>query len=200
MPDRLILASASPQRKQLLNGLGLSFDVIPSTVSEEQHTEKNPGKRAVDLAVLKAKNIAQKYDGAWVIGCDTLVLAHNGTLLEKPKDAEDARRMIAMQSGKTSVVHSGLCLQAPDGRSMHDLSSSSVHFAALTEEQIDWWVQTNLWSERSGAFQIDGLGQLMIERIEGDWTSIVGLPVFLLGTMMHAMNYSDQRMAPSEQR
>ncbi len=184
MPHHLILASASPQRKQLLSGLGLAFDVIPSTVSEEDHPEGDPARRAVDLAVLKAKDVAAKNPDSWVIGCDTLVVADDGTLLEKPMDADDARRMIRLQSGRTSTVHSGLCLVGPDGTHQENISSSSVHFARLTEREIDWWIGTKLWRDRSGSFQIDGPGQLMIERIEGDWTGVVGLPVFLLGKMM----------------
>ncbi len=194
MSHQVILASASPQRKQLLAGLGLQFDVIPSTVSEQDHPEGDPARRAVGLAVLKAKDIAAKNPHSWVIGCDTLVVAEDGTLLEKPLDADDARRMIRLQSGHTSVVHSGLCLVGPDGTHQEDISSSSVHFASLTEHEIDWWIGTKLWRDRSGSFQIDGPGQLMIERIEGDWTGVVGLPVFLLGKMMMGKGFKIARL------
>jgi septum formation protein len=180
---RLILASASPQRRELLKGLGFSFDVIPSSVEESACTEKDPVARAVVLARLKAEDVHAKHPDACVIGCDTLVVSSDGALLEKPVDAADAEKMLRLQSGAVSIVHSALCVigsrAAEEG-----ISSSRVHFKKLSEENIAWWISTNQWKDRSGAFQIDGRGQLMIEKIEGDWTGVVGLPVFLLGELM----------------
>ena len=101
--------------------------------------------------------------------------------------------MLRLQSGRTSVVHSGLCLVVPrEGEKQHFLrgiASTRVTFARLSEETIRWWIGTGLWKDRSGAFQIDGPGQLMIERIEGDWTCVVGLPIFLLGQMLAEAGY-----------
>jgi septum formation protein len=181
--ESIILASASPQRKSLLTGLGVQFSVIPSLVNEEACTELNPAARAQLLAREKAREISERHRGQWVIGSDTLVVASTGERLEKPIDEQDARRMLALHSGQTSTVHSGLAVIRPDGATFDGLSSSSVLFRPLTGKDIDWWIQTGLWKDRSGAFQIDGLGQLMIEKIEGDWSSIVGLPVYLLGRL-----------------
>ena len=179
----VILASASPQRKTLLEGLGLTFEVLPSSVDERDCREKNPAKRAVLLASLKAKDVRGQAKGKWVIGCDTLVEAHDGTILEKPVDALEARQMIDLQSGRTSLVHSGLSLISPDGKEVKDISTSSVRFKKLSREEVDWWIEKGLWQGRSGSFQIDGLGQFLIEHIEGDWTSVVGFPVFLFGQL-----------------
>ncbi len=179
----LILASTSPQRRSLLSGLGVSFEVIPSTVDEDIHPERDPAKRCVTLARLKAENVAYAHPGSFILGADTLVVSQSGELLEKPADADEARRMLRAQSGGLSIVHSAVCLIDPDGRLHEGLDSSSVHFAVLTAEDIEWWIRTDLWKGRSGAFQIDGLGQLMIERIEGDWSGIVGLPVYLVGQL-----------------
>jgi septum formation protein len=181
--ESIILASSSPQRKSLLEGLGLTFSVIPSQVNEEACTEMDPAKRAQLLAREKAREVSERHRGQWVIGSDTLVVSSTGERLEKPVDEQDARRMIELHSGQISVVHSGLALIRPDGSMFDGLSSSSVTFRTLSDQDIDWWISTNLWKDRSGAFQIDGLGQLMIERIDGDWTSIVGLPVYLLGRL-----------------
>lgn len=180
----LILASASPQRKTLLQGLGLKFEVIPSGIEEDDHPESNPAERAKDLARLKALDIVKKNKGAVVIGCDTLVVSSKGTLLEKPTSPDDARRMINLQSGKTSVVHSALCVVDASGKTHEGLSSSDVTFKSLSDDEIEWWIGTKLWKDRSGSFQIDGPGQLMIEKIEGDWTGVVGMPVFLLGELL----------------
>ncbi len=179
----LILASASPQRAALLAGLGLTFSAIPSRIEEEMCTERDPAQRAVRLAREKAQEVGERHRGEWIIGCDTLVVAPDGSLLEKPLDEADARRMLVLQSGGTSIVHSGLAVLSPAGVMMDGLSSSSVTFKSLSADEIDWWLRTDLWRGRSGAFQIDGLGQLMIERIEGDFTSIVGFPVFLFGEL-----------------
>ncbi len=186
MTPRIILASASPQRKTLLEGLGVNFDVIPSSVDEDGHPEKSPLERSVILAKLKAEDIAAKHKGAIVIGCDTLVVSYAGELLEKPRDPADARRMLEAQSGAVSVVHSALCIIDAEGNAHEGVSTSSVRFKKLTPKDMDWWIGTNLWRGRSGGFQIDGPGQLMISDIEGDWTGIVGLPVFLLGELMKA--------------
>ena len=178
----IVLASASPQRKSLLEGLGIEFTVDPSSVDEAACTEQDPVKRAMLLAELKAKDRAAVHSDSLVIGCDTLVVSAAGELLEKPVDSADAERMLREHSGSVSTVHSGLCV-VQGGTTVSDVSSSQVHFAELSEDEINWWVGTKQWQGRSGGFQIDGAGQLMIRHIEGDWTSIVGLPVFLLGTL-----------------
>lgn len=185
----LILASTSPQRKQLLESLGLTFEIVPSAVDEDAHPEQNPAQRAPTLARLKAEDVAIQKQGCFVLGADTLVVSAAGTLLEKPKDEEEARAMLEEQSGATSVVHSALCLIDPKGELYEGLNSSSVTFKKLSTAEIDWWISTNLWQGRSGGFQIDGLGQLMIEKIEGDWTGIVGLPVFLFGELAHKAGF-----------
>jgi septum formation protein len=154
--------------------------VEPSTVDERACPQPEPARRAVELARLKAEDVASRHQDAYVIGCDTLVVAHDGTLLEKPEHADDARRMLTLQSGHASIVHSGLCVIAPGGASVDGLSSSTVVFADLSATDIEWWIRTELWKDRSGSFQIDGPGQLLIERLEGEWASVVGLPIFLL--------------------
>lgn len=187
--SRLILASASPQRKTLLEGLGVQFEVIPSGIEEDDHPEFDPLQRSKDLARLKAKDIAAKNKGAVVIGCDTLVVSGAGELLEKPKDEADARRMIKVHSGATCLVHSAVCIVDANGGIHEDVSTSSVTFKKITDTEIDWWIATKLWQGRSGGFQIDGPGQLLISHIEGDWTGIVGLPVFVLGQLLEKAGY-----------
>ena len=105
-----ILASQSPQRREILDRLGVSFKVISPPFDESSVHEKNPIKRASLLAEGKAASVAKDYPDEWVIGVDTLVVAENGELLEKPVDEADARRMLLLHSGKTSLVHSALCL------------------------------------------------------------------------------------------
>ncbi|OGJ79002.1 septum formation protein Maf [Candidatus Peribacteria bacterium RIFOXYC1_FULL_58_8] len=182
---KLVLASASPQRRQLLEGLGVPFEVYVTGVEDESDvTHRDPVERAQFFAHLKAERAHSVHPHAWIIGCDTLVMASDGTLLEKPRSADEARSMIRLQSGKISLVHSGLCVLDPKGEAQEGMSTSSVTFKRLSPQEVDWWISTKLWEGRSGSFQIDGLGQMMIERIEGDWSSVVGLPVFLLGELL----------------
>jgi len=181
--EPLILASASPQRAQLLKGLNIPFVVEVSQVNESVHQEADPVVRAKALAKMKAEEVASRFPNRHVLGCDTLVVSSQGNLLEKPTNAEDAVRMLRLHNGNTSVVHSTLCLITPKGI-FEEIDSSKVTFNKLNEDDIRWWISTNLWKDRSGSFQIDGPGQLMIERIEGDWTGVVGLPVFLFGKML----------------
>jgi len=179
----IILASASPQRKSLLENIGLSFTVEPSRIQEEECPEHSPRKRAQLLAGLKAHDVAARNPGSWIIGCDTLVVAQDGTLLEKPHDARDATQMLLKLSSALCSVHSAVCLISPTGDAFADISTSIVGFRALSTEDIDWWIASGLWKDRSGSFQIDGPGQLFISRIDGDWTGVVGLPLFLLSEL-----------------
>jgi len=189
MKPPLILASTSPQRKTLLESLELPFEVIPSAVDEAQCAEQDPEQRARQLACLKAREVASRVQGAFVIGCDTLVVDPHGALLEKPVDEQEARAMLKQQSNGISIVHSGLCVLTPDGVEHRGIASALVRFRALSKADIDWWIATRLWEGRSGGFQIDGPGQLMIQHIEGDWTGIVGLPLFLLGELLVEAGY-----------
>ncbi len=192
MERTLILASESPQRRKFLEELGWPFVVMPSHFDEDGHPESDPPTRALTLARHKAETIAREHPDSVVIGCDTLVQAPDGSVLEKPRDAADARRMLDLHSGRVSVVHSGLFIVHGE-RSVDGLSSSSVHFAELSEETKQWWIDSGLWKSRAGGFQIDGPGQLMIRRLEGDWTSVVGLPVYLLGTLLTQIGWHQPR-------
>ena len=188
--SQLVLASASPQRKRLLEGLNISFAVHPSALDESQCTEADPLARCAVLAKLKAQAVAGEYPDSFVLGCDTLVVASDGTLCEKPADADAARAMLQLLSGGTCVVHSALHLIAPDGNEHDGIDSTQVTFRKLSDDDLDWWVSTNLWQDRSGGFQIEGKGQLLAEKLEGDWTGVVGLPVHLLGRMLDEVGFT----------
>ncbi|OGJ72573.1 septum formation protein Maf [Candidatus Peribacteria bacterium RIFOXYC1_FULL_54_13] len=183
MSTLFVLASASPQRRLLLQGLGLDFIVCASEKAESVCMEADPAERAKILARLKADDVSTQYPDAWVLGGDTLVVSSRGELLEKPLNADDARRMLRLHSGSVSAVHSTLCLRSPAGEFYEGLSTSKVYFRELSDEDIAWWIGTELWRDRSGAFQIDGQGQLLISHMEGDWSGVVGLPVFLFGEL-----------------
>src|SRR3989338_10772228 len=123
--NSLILASASPQRKTLLAGLGITFEVIPSAVDESAFGERDPVRRAELLSTLKAREVASRHPSSIIIGCDTLVVSAGEEILEKPRDAQDALRMLRLQSGRTSIVHSGVTVIS-GGKEFSGISSSSV--------------------------------------------------------------------------
>lgn len=190
MSQHLVLASASPQRKRLLEGLGLTFEVHPSNFDESTCTKTDPIERAKHQAYHKAMDVNKRFADSFVIGCDTLVVSQDGVLLEKAPDEDAARVMVGKLSGKVCNVYSALSVVDPQQIHHEGVSSSVVRFKELSDAEIDWWIGTQLWKDRSGSFQIDGPGQLMIEEIQGDWTSVVGLPVFLLGDLLRESGYS----------
>ena len=189
MSQHLVLASASPQRKRLLEGLGLHFEVHVSGFDESTCTKTDPIERAKHQAYHKAMDVNAQFADSFVIGCDTLVVSQNGDLLEKAPNADAAREMMSKLSGKTCTVHSALSVVDPQQKHHEGVCSSQVTFKALSNEEIDWWIATGLWKDRSGSFQIDGPGQLLISHLEGDWSSIVGLPVYLLGDLFKRAGY-----------
>lgn len=186
--EPLILASASPGRAMVFRRLGLPFEVVPSTVDEPAIPEPVPSRRAQLLARLKAEEVAASRPGHIVIGCDSVVETASEVLLEKPTDAADARRMLELLSGKTAHCHSGVCVIG-NGQTAAGLCTTLVTFAELSPEMIDWWVAQGGWEGCAGAFQIEGRCQLLISKIEGDFTSVVGLPVYVLGTLLKEVGY-----------
>src|SRR3989344_3769964 len=177
-----ILASQSPQRKAILQRLGVPFEVIPSNVDESSIIELDPIRRALFLAEAKAEAVSKDHPDWWVIGVDTLVVSADGELLEKPADENDARRMLRIHSGRTSIVHSGLSIQR-NGKVHTDVSTASVYFRPLTEGDIEWWISTGLWQDRSGAFQIEGEGEKLIKHFSGELETIIGFPMSLFKRM-----------------
>jgi|SRR3989344_3090780 len=182
--SRLILASGSPQRKRLLEEMGIEFQMCPSMVDELSCTEHDPRTRAMVLACMKARDIQKQFPNDFILGCDTLVVTHDGVLLEKPCDVSDARRMLLLQSGKTSTIHSGLCMISPhQERTMVD--SPRVLFREFRDDDIAWWMETGKWEGGSGAFRVEEFEERgLIDHIEGDRTAVIGLPMTLMRTIL----------------
>jgi septum formation protein len=184
-----LLASESPQRKRILASLGVECAVIPHGFDESSIHEKNPEKRARILAEAKARAVSSNHPDQWVIGMDTLVVSRGGELLEKPLCADDARRMLRLHSGNTSTVHSAICMMhtaraASKPPIRHTgMSSTYVTFKNLAEEDIEWWIATDLWNDRSGGFQIEGEGQKLITHVDGEYETVVGFPVHIFRDM-----------------
>lgn len=185
----LVLASASPRRKQLLEQLGLSFEIFPSVVDETPDPSLEPADLARGLAEAKASQVARRLAGgpkdqALVIGADTIVII-DGEVLGKPADADDARRMISRLAGRTHRVITGVALCRPfTGETMVEHEETLVWIRPLEPHQIASYVATGEPMDKAGAYAIQGLGSALVYRIEGCYYNVVGLPVPRLVTML----------------
>ena len=172
---RVILASKSPRRQELLGLIFPSFDIVPA-VGEEIIPEGTPAHKASELlAVQKCREVAEKYPSALVIGCDTTVVLGD-EILGKPADNADAARMLRELSGSTHKVISG-CAVSLQGELISFSQETSVTFRKLTEAEISAYVATGEPSDKAGSYGIQEKGSLLVEKIEGDFFNVVGLPV-----------------------
>ena len=171
---RFILASQSPRRKELLTRAGYRFDIIVSEVDETIPDGLSPSEAVLLLARRKAEAVSAQYPGAVVVGCDTVV-ALNGQILGKPVDAADAKAMLSSLSGNTHTVFSGVCIT--DGaRNEAFYTATDVTFYPLPEKTVDSYIATGEPMDKAGAYGIQGLGCVLVERISGDYSNVVGLP------------------------
>lgn len=177
---RLCLASSSPRRQELLRSLGLNFVVSPSGIDETRKSRETPADYARRIAKWKALEVAAHRGGDLIIAADTIVVV-DGEILGKPATLDDARTMLRTLSGRWHEVLTALCLIAlPSRRTVSGLERTQVKFARLTRAEIDWYLSTGEFTDKAGAYAIQGYGSLLIERIEGDYFNVVGLPIRLL--------------------
>ena len=172
----LVLASRSPQRRALLEQLGVDFRVEPAAVDELR--EGDPREVVVENALRKARAV----EGARVLGADTEVVLGRD-LLGKPRDAEEAERFLRRLSGREHEVMSGLALRTADGERT-EVAVTQVRFRPLSERDLGWYLDTGEWRERAGGYAIQGRGAALVESIVGDYWNVVGLPLAALLRLM----------------
>jgi len=177
---KLVLASASPRRRELLGLLGLEFDVVPAGVAEI--SDGDPPVIVVENALRKARAVADSRPGSVVLGVDTDVVC-DGRLLGKPGDDGDATARLRALAGRTHEVLSGVALIA-GGREESDLVRTAVTFRDLDDREIEAYVATGEWRDRAGGYAVQGLGSALVERIEGDLSNVIGLPIPVLSRMI----------------
>jgi septum formation protein len=174
----LLLASTSPQRRAILHQLGIPFDIAAPRYVEHDPPDADAARLVREHALGKARSVAAEADGRPVLGVDTTV-ALDGRIYAKPTDAGDAERMLEELSGRTHAVVSGLALVTPGWEYVED-EATLVTFRALTPRDLANYVASGEWHGRAGGYAIQGLGAALVERVEGDYLNVVGLPASLL--------------------
>lgn len=180
---KLILASSSPRRQELLRKEGIEFEVCPANIPEKQRPGEPPSDFALRLAQEKALKIAAKFPDAFVLGADTIVVI-DGEILGKPAGPQDAARMLAMLSGRTHQVITAVSLVAPGKRIDTRSLTTAVHFRALTSQEIKQYVAEGEPMDKAGAYAIQGGAAPWVTRLEGDYSNVVGLPLPLVKEML----------------
>jgi septum formation protein len=175
----IVLASASPRRRELLERIGIRFTVAPSHIPEEELAGESPEQHVQRLSRDKALEVAGRRDlaGRWFIGSDTIVL-RDETILGKPSDIEEATSMLRSLSGREHQVLSGFAVHDRQTNStLTDVVSTRVRFKELTDTEIAGYIATGEPMDKAGAYAIQGIGVFMVLSIEGSYTNVVGLPL-----------------------
>jgi septum formation protein len=174
----ILLASTSPQRRAILEQLGIPFDVVPPRYEEDDTTVRDPVAMVREHAQGKARSVADQAGERPVLGVDTAVVLA-GRVFAKPANAGEAEAMLETLGGQRHAVISGLCLVTP-GCEFLDADTTFVTFRRLTARDLASYVASGEWRERAGGYAIQGLGASLVQRVDGDYLNVVGLPAALL--------------------
>lgn len=185
---RLVLASASPRRKELLGRIVPSFDCIPAFVDEEIDPDLKPREAVQELALRKAQAVSEKEQPAFVIGADTIVVFEED-IFGKPKDRDEAYRMLKRLSGNTHSVYTGVAVVYGNKQEVF-FEETKVTFWDLADGDIDHYISTGEPFDKAGAYGIQGFGATLVKGIEGDFFNVVGLPIARLYRTLKKMGYS----------
>jgi septum formation protein len=197
---RLILASASPRRAELLRSAGYEFDVLAVEIDERPQAGEAPGAYVERLAREKAaramEELSSRTFDVLVLGADTAVVIGD-EILGKPHEVEEAARMLRRLSGRTHQVLTGVCLRTAE-RSVSHVEISSVTFAPLSEDQIAWYVASGEGRDKAGGYAIQGLASRFIPRMEGSYANVVGLPIAVVDDLIDHLTRPRSVLASSE--
>ncbi|MCP3141209.1 Maf family protein [Pyxidicoccus xibeiensis] len=170
----LVLASASPRRRELLSQLGLTFTVSAADIDETPHPGELPEAYVLRLARQKARAVAARHPAAWVLAADTTVVL-GPELLGKPRDAEEARAMLSRLSGRTHEVHTGVALAGRHDEAL--VVRTRVTFRNLSPGEIAWYAGTGEPLDKAGAYAVQGRGGFLVAAVDGSPTNVIGLPL-----------------------
>lgn len=190
---KLVLASGSPRRRELLDSLALDFTVRPPDVEEVRHRCESPGDYVRRLARAKATAIGA--DGELVIAADTVVVV-DGEILEKPTDPPDAATMLERLSGRDHQVLTGVSLwEVSRDAVVTEAEESRVLFRALSREEIDWYVGTGEPSDKAGGYALQGIGAIFVAGVEGSSSNVIGLPLGLVYDLFTRLGHDLKRFS-----
>jgi len=180
----VVLASASPRRRQLLELIGLTFRVVPADIEETPRAAESPWSFAERAARDKAIEVARRHPDEPVLGADTVVDV-DGVILGKPESRLEAEEMLRLLAGREHMVHTALSMVS-NGSSHELLDTAAVRFAPLDDATIRWYVETGEPLDKAGAYAIQGLGGLLVASVEGSPHTVVGLPIHRLPALFEA--------------
>lgn len=191
--SKIVLASGSPRRRELLKDIGLEFDVHPSTLDEPRpEAGEDSIHYAKRMAEMKTRDVAHNYRNATVLGADTIVVLDN-QIMGKPQDEEDALKMLTNLSGKTHQVVSAFCIVLPDGQVITQAVSTDVDMRASGVTKLKSYIATGEPMDKAGAYAIQGVGTFMVTGIRGSYTNVVGLPLARVVEELLALNIISAR-------
>ena len=187
MGNQFVLASTSPRRSELLKQVGLDFRVVPSGIEEDLVKGESPKAHVLRLAEKKALKVGSEYPDHWVIAADTIVYVGH-SILGKPKDQEEAIKMLRRLSGKEHRVLTGFSVyHMGKGKGDRAAVKTAVKVKRLTPDEMEWYVQTGEPFDKAGGYAIQGIGSFMIESVRGSYTNVVGLPLCELIEMLNRL-------------
>ncbi len=184
---KIVLASESPRRRELLGALGLEFDIEVSGVEEIQSEGETPGEHALRLAREKALAVGKVRPDAFVIGADTIVII-GGEVLGKPSDASEAKRMLTKLSGRAHTVITAFAIVRGEDVLVDRAVESTVVFKSLSDEELDWYTATREPYDKAGSYAVQGIGAFFIREIHGSYTNVIGLPLTEAVEALHDLN------------
>ena len=190
----IILASSSPRRQEILKLLNIPFVVNPANIEETYPSDMKSEKVAEYLAVQKVKAVMKSGDSdnesTWILGADTLIIL-DGKIYGQPKSQEEACSFLQDFQGKTHKVMTGIALYNPESKQIvSKLCTSKVTFAQMSNEEIEWYLNTGEWHGAAGGYRIQGLASCFIKTISGTESTVMGLPIFELYDILKTQNYS----------
>ncbi len=188
MVTKLVLASSSPRREELLKRLDLNFTIVPSKINENELSGLSPEILVQEIARAKAEEVAELVEDTVIIAADTVVVKDE-KIIGKPKDKDDARKMLEYLQGKTHKVYSGIAvLSTTSGKTLVDVDYTDVYIRSMDEREINEYIATGEPLDKAGSYGIQGFGGIFIEKINGSYFTVMGLPIHKLALMLKKFN------------